>query len=350
MSVLDRLACPIVQAPLAGGPSTPALAAAVAEAGGLGFVAAGYLSPAQLREHVSEVRRRTNRPFGINVFVPGTSPADPNVVRNYAGSLAPIAEAEGVPLGEPNFDDDHFAQKLAICLDTRPAAMSTTFGCLEAPAAAELKAAGIEVWITVTDPSEARRAAAIGADAVICQGAEAGGHRGSFVDNDDEPIRLIDLIGMTKEALIDADRRDVRVIAAGGLMTGAHIAEALRAGANAAQLGTAFMLCPETGTSTAHRAAIETQRATTVTRAFTGRRARGISNAWTDRIGDAAPSAYPEIHYLTAPLRAHGRATDNADLINLWAGERHGEARAIPAADLVAQLCAELSSARGAVG
>jgi nitronate monooxygenase len=332
-----------VQAPLAGGPSTPALAAAVSEAGGLGFVAAGYLAPDDLRAQVDEVRRLTPEPFGVNIFSPPAIQGDAELVQRYAGLITPLAEAEGVSLGEPRSDDDGYEAKLELLLEKHPAVVSFTFGCPSADVVSALTTAGVEAWVTVTDADEAEQAAVVGADVVVAQGAEAGGHRGSFVDDDNEPLLLLRLLRVTRERL-SARGAIATIVAAGGLMTGADIAAVLEAGASAAQLGTAFLLCPEAGTNPAYREALLTGRTTTLTRAFTGRRARGLTNAWTERIGADAPSAYPEIHHLTSPLRAHGRRTNNTDLFNLWAGEGHKMARALPAAEIVAQLCAELTS------
>ena len=332
---------------MAGGPSTPALAAAVCEAGGFGFVAAGYLDAAALRAQIETVRALTTRPFGVNVFAPPSTPASRSAVDAYAELIAPMAAAAGVGLGTPRFDDDHFDAKLAVVLDTRPAVVSFTFGAPDPGTIRELQARGIEVWITVTSRDEARSAALSGADALVVQGAEAGGHQGSFVDTDDEPLPLLELLGAVGTVISELPHRysGCRMIATGGLQTGQQIAAALAAGASAVQLGTAFMLCPEAATSDAHRLALATTAPTTLTRAFTGRRARGIVNAWTDVAGNAAPTAYPEIHHLTAPLRVHGRRVGNPDLINMWAGVNHELTRAVPAAQIVAELAAEVAAA-----
>jgi nitronate monooxygenase len=332
---LDGLRYPIIQAPMAGGPSTPALAGAVSVAGGLGFVAAGYRSPDQVREDIAAVRALTTEPFGVNLFVPAAASADPAAVTAYADLIAPMADAAGVALGSPRFDDDHYDAKLALVVAERPAVVSVAFGCPSAADVERLHEAGIAIWVTVTDADEAALAVATGADALVAQGAEAGAHRGSFTDHDDEPLPLAELL----PAVLGAG---VPVVATGGIMTGADITAVLAAGASAAQLGTAFLLCPEAGTSAVHRRALAVPAPTVLTRAFTGRRARGIVNAWTTMVGGAAPSAYPEIHYVTAPLRAHGRATGDADLVNLWAGTRHEQARPLPAGELVAVLAAEL--------
>ncbi len=331
---------PIVQAPMAGGISTPAMAVAVSDAGGLGFIGAGLLSPAALAAQLRSVRDQTSRPFGVNLFFPAQPPADPAVIAAYAERLRPLAAEAGAALGEPTHDDDDYEAKLAIVLEQAPPVVSFAFGCPPEAVIRQLQVGGSEVWITVTDAEEARAAADAGADAVIAQGAEAGGHRGSWRDDDRAPLPLLELVRSVSDAV------SIPVIAAGGLMSGAHVAEALAAGAEAAQLGTAFLLTPEAGTSPAHRRALLEPSPTTLTRAFTGRRARAIINRWVELIGEQAPSAYPEVMHLTAPLRACGAGNGDVDLLNLWAGERHAEALELPAGEIVRRIVAEL----GAVG
>jgi len=324
---------------MAGGPSTPALAAAVCEAGGFGFLAAGYRSAGEMREEIAGLRELTSRPFGVNVFMPG-APADPEIVESYAQRLAPLAEQIGVDLGEPRFDDDEFEAKCSALTEDPPAVVSFTFGCPEEGLVDELRAAGAEVWVTVTDPEEAVVAARAGADGLVVQGAEAGGHRGSFTDRPERvEYGLLALLQLVRPEV------ELPLIASGGIATGAGIAAVLAAGAAAAQLGTAFMLCPEAGTSPAHKEALASTRPTGLTRAFSGRLARGIVNRLQEEHSDAAPLAYPQINHLTSPLRAHGRKTDNADLINLWAGEAHALAEARPAAEVVAKLDRETREA-----
>ena len=342
MSLVSRLVHPVVQAPMAGGPSTPDLAAAVSNAGGLGFLAAGYLTSDALRRQIDATRALTDRAFGVNVFVPAARPADIAIVREFEAQLAPWAAEHEVALGEPRFDDDDYDAKLAVVGAARPAVVSFAFGCPARAVVSVLQAAGIEVWVTVTEPSEAVVAINAGADALVAQGSEAGAHRASYVDDDREPMPLQELLRELRAALAPAGDR-VAVIAAGGLMDGADINAVLRLGAAAAQLGTAFLLCPEAGTNATHRRALTEERPTILTRAFTGRRARALVNAWTARFTEDAPRAYPEIHHLTAPLRARGRELDDPDLINLWAGTGHTRARAVPAAALVAALAGELS-------
>jgi nitronate monooxygenase len=334
--VLDvrNLTVPIVQAPMAGGISTPPLTAAVSDAGGLGFLAAGYRKPDDVAAEVAELRSLTDRPFGLNLFAPAGSPADPAAVADYAARIAHEGE-----LGEARYDDDRFEEKLALAVELAVPVVSTTFGAPSAAQVEALHAAGCAVWVTVTAPAEAESALAVGPDALVLQGFEAGGHRGSFDDLAPQDFGLLALLRLV------AGTTDLPLIASGGIADGAGIAAVLVAGAAAAQLGTAFMLCPEAATSPAHRAAIESDAPTDVTRAFTGRRARGIVNRFMREHHEAAPSAYPEVHHLTQPLRRAAREAGDADRIHLWAGQAHARARPLPAAALMEAFAAE---ARGA--
>jgi len=338
--MLDTLRIPVVQAPLAGGPSTPALAAAVSEAGGLGFVAAGYKTPDALRDDIAAVRAATGAAFGVNVFVPGRATDDPAAVAAYAERVGVDAARLGVAAGEPRFDDDGWAAKLDVVGEAAPAVVSFTFGCPPADVVAGLRAGGSAVWVTVTTPDEARAAAVAGADAVVVQGVEAGGHRGGFDDIDGRgELGLLALLALVRAAV------DVPMVASGGIADGRGIAAVLAAGAAAAQLGTALLRCPEAGTSDVHRAAVAQPGVTALTRAFSGRRARGIVNAFMVEHAGEAPAAYPEVHHLTTPLRAQGRSAGDREVVNLWAGQAHELARALPAAELVATLAAEARTA-----
>jgi nitronate monooxygenase len=345
MSVLAALALPIVQAPMAGGPSTPELAGAVSGAGGLGFLAAGYRTAAGLGDDVAATRALTDAPFGVNVFAPTGAAADGTVVRAYMEALRGEVEAAGVELGTPRFDDDAFDDKISLLVGDPVAVVSFTFGAPGRAVVERLQAAGSEVWGTVTTPAEAVAAAATGVDALIVQGAEAGGHRGAFADLP-EPVDygLLALL-----ALVQAAAPGMPLVASGGIATGAGVGAALVAGAAAAQLGTAYLRTPEAGTAPSHREALLTDRPTAVTRAYSGRRGRGIVNRVMTEHDTHAPSAYPEIHHITSPLRAHGRRTDDADLFNLWAGEAHALTQDRPAAELTRALAAEAREAVAAV-
>lgn len=334
---------PIIAAPMAGGPSTPELAAAVNRAGGLGFLAAGYLTPGRLRSDIERLRKLTDRPFGVNVFVGGAHPGDPAQVHAYAQRLAGDAERVGVSLGEPRFDDDAFEEKISLLASAKPAVVSFTFGIPPRAAVDALTAAGAEVWLTVTSPQEAHTSAELGADALIVQGIEAGGHRGVFADDDGQSdLTLLAALQLIRAAV------DLPLVAAGAIMTGAALAAVLALGASAGQVGTAYLRSTEAGTAPAQRANTATESPTVLTRAFSGRIARGIVNRLHREHGEAAPHAYPEIHHLTAPLRAHGRESGEADLINLWAGQAHALAQEQSAEKITRDLARDARAAMAA--
>jgi nitronate monooxygenase len=337
MAVLDATRHPLVLAPLAGGPSTPELTAAVAEAGAFAFLAAGYLTPQDLRDRLRSVRSRTARPLGVNLFVPG-QPAPREVVAAYADVLRAEAAGIGAELGEPRFHDDDWDEKLELLAEEPVEVVSFAFGCPSSSVIRRLRDRGSEIWVTVTTPEEAVAAEAAGADVLVAQGAEAGGHRATWSDEDPA------IAGYGVLSLVQLVRRSCHtpVVAAGGIATTDAVRAVLAAGAQAAAVGTAFMLCPEAGTTHVHRAALAGSTPTALTRAFTGRMARGIRNRMIDAYSAVAPSAYPEVHYLTAPLRQAGRRLGDAGVVNLWAGQAYRLAQELPAAEVVARLAAGL--------
>jgi nitronate monooxygenase len=331
--ILDRLQHPIVLAPLGGGPSTPALAAAVSDAGGLGFLAAGYRTGEATREAIRDLRALTPAPFGVNLFVPTDAEVDEAALAAYLERLEAEARRYGAEVGAPRLDDDDWEAKLAVMREERVSVVSFTFGCPATGVIRSLQGAGAEVWITVTDPSEARRARDAGADALVLQGVEAGGHRGGWDDRDDaEDLGVLALLRLVRRDV------DLPLVATGGIGDGAAVAAVLAAGAAAAQIGTAFMLAPEAGTHPAQRAALAGDGPTALTRAFTGRRARGLRNRFLVEHSGHATTAYPQIHHATAPLRAAARARDDPDGFNLWAGQAHRLSRALPAGAIVRML------------
>jgi nitronate monooxygenase len=342
VNVLDELRVPVVLAPLAGGPATVDLAVAVSEAGGLGFLAAGYKAADAVKRDIAEFRARSRTPFGVNVFTPPSAPADPAAYAPYRERLEPEAARAGTAVGTPGFDDDQFDAKIEVLLETGPPVVSFVFGCPAPGLIGRLRGAGSFVLVTVTTPGEAAQAAGAGADGLVVQGCEAGGHRGSG-RNDDQPayglISLLQLVRATAE---------LPLVAAGGLTSGRGLAAALAAGADAGQAGTAFMLCPEAGTAPVHREAIASAEPTSMTRAFTGKPGRGIVNRFMREHDGHAPAAYPEVHHLTTPIRAAARTSGDPDQVNLWAGQAHELARAEPAADVVARLAREAREALSA--
>ena len=337
-----RLSVPIVQAPLGGGPGPPQLPAAVSDAGGLGFLAAGYQSPDALRADIRALRALTDRPFGVNVFAPPVAAADPRSLQAYVVRLSAEARRYDVALGEARSDDDAWDAKLELLWEERVAVVSFTYGCPSAEVVEGLAERGTSVWATVTDVAEARAAAAAGAHALVAQGVEAGAHRACWVDRDDGPdLALLPLLQLLGSVV------DLPLVASGGIATGGAVAAVLCAGARAAQLGTAFLRCPEAGTADVHRDALAQPTPTRLTRAFSGRRARSLVNRFVLEHGEAAPSAYPEIHHVTTPLRAAARRAGDPDGLSLWAGQTHEMARAVPAGELVGALAAEAREALG---
>jgi nitronate monooxygenase len=324
-----------VGAPLAGGPSTPALAAAVSEGGGIGFLAAGYKTAAAAQAELQELRALTTRPIGLNIFCPTRDDVDEVALEAYTDRMRGEAQRYGTAVGEPRWTDDDWMAKLDVAARERPEVVSFTFGCPEREIVEWLKGRGCRVWCTVTSAAEAEQAASRNVDALVVQGGEAGGHQGSFVNHDQEPLPLLALLGEV-EATTALPR-----IAAGGIADGRDISAVLAAGAVAAQIGSALLLATEAGTSPPHRTALEGDAETRLTRAFTGRRARGIVNRFLLDHDAFGPIGYPEIHYLTAPIRAAARELGDADGINLWAGTSYRRAQSASASELVERWARE---------
>jgi nitronate monooxygenase len=337
-NVLDWIRRPVVVAPMAGGPSTPELVVAAAEAGSVGFLAAGYKTPAAMAAEMAAVRAATPEAFGVNLFVPGIPSADAATIAGYVGSLAPRAEAVGASLGEATWDDDHFEEKAAIALADPPALVSFTFGCPPASLIAALSDAGCLIVVTVTDPEEAAIAATAGADLLCVQGAEAGGHRGTFASDraTGEGQGLIPL--MAEIATVT----DLPQIAAGGIMGPDQVRTALEAGAVAVQCGTAFLRCRESGANPHYKKALVDPRYTTtaMTRAFSGRWARGLANGFM-LDNPEAPAGYPEINNATRSLRAAAAGHGDTERMSLWAGQGYRSALDLPAGEIIAWLCGE---------
>ncbi|MDL9939009.1 nitronate monooxygenase [Gordonia sp. ABSL1-1] len=352
-----EIALPLICAPMAGGPTTPALVSAIGAAGGLGMLAAGYLSADAFEPLVAEVAA-TGVVCGVNLFLPGRIATDEELsaVRAYRKTLTPLADEFGVGFGEPAYFDEDIDAKIGMLAAYRPAVVSTTFGDPGAALIARIHAeVGADVAVTVTSVEEAVVAVAGGADLLVAQGIEAGGHRGIWTDDATDPqggpgLSTLELVAAIRAAV------QVPIIAAGGLADGAGIAAVRSAGAVAAQLGTAFLCCDEAGTSALQRAELidgerrrrassEADAGTLVTRAFSGRPARSLRNALGERHREDAPAVYPYVHYLTKPLRGAATAAGDADAVNLWAGTGWASVRTGSAADIVGVLRTELEAA-----
>ncbi|WP_305785337.1 nitronate monooxygenase [Symbioplanes lichenis] len=320
----------LVVAPMAGGPSTPALVTAAAQAGALGFLAAGYQTPPAVE---TALRAVAGVPHGLNIFVP-TPPAAPEPIERYRDLLQAEAQRYDIELPPVRLsDDDHFAAKIELAEAYRVPLVSFTFGVPDRRIVARLQAAGCRILITVTSAREAVQAVAVAPDGLIAQGGSAGGHAATL---DAARYRGDSSAGSVLAAVRKVT--DLPVIAAGGTGSAADVAALLDAGAVAVQAGTAFLLADEAGTRPAHRAALLAGEETVVTRAFTGWPARALRNRFTDTYSAAAPIGYPAVHHLTAPIRAAAAARGDAEALNLWAGTAFATVHPGPAADMIARL------------
>jgi nitronate monooxygenase len=333
---------PIVQAPMAGGASTPALVAAVSNAGGLGFLACAALSPEKIASEVAAIRAQTDRPFGVNLFVLEPSTPDDATVRAALEAIDPLRAELGLPPGGPleRYAPDFRAQ-LDTLIELRVPLVSFTFGLLPAEDVARLHANGSYVIGTATHVAEGLAWRDVGADAIAAQGAEAGGHRGTFIGAfEDALVGTMTLVPQ----LVDAT--GLPVIAAGGIMDGRGIVAALALGAQAAALGTAFLTSRESGVPQAWKTRVRdsSDTSTSVTRAITGRHARGIRNPLMQRLSKAAQNiaSYPVQNALTQELRQSAGRAGNGDYLSLWSGQGAPLGRArredIGAAELMRQL------------
>jgi len=345
----DLFRHPIVQAPMAGGVSVPHLAQAVSEAGGLGFLAAGYKTADGMYQEIKQLRGLTTKPFGVNLFMPQPEYADPSAVEVYAHQLAGEASWYETGLGDPDSGrDDGYDAKLAVLLDNPVPVVSFHFGVPSREVIDSLRRAGTLTLVTATTVEEALAVERAGADAVIAQGVEAGGHQGTHRDvpeHDGAGVGLLSLVAQVRETV------GIPIVAAGGVMRGSQIAALLAAGAGAAQLGTAFLATPESGANAVHKQALTNPLfiRTELTRAFSGRPARGLVNRFMREHGPYAPAAYPEVHHLTSPLRKKAASAGDAQGMALWAGQGHRMAREMPAGQLVEVLVEEIDRARTAL-
>ena len=339
---------PIIQAPLAGGGDTAELVAACSGAGALGFIGAAYLTSEQIAERAAAVRRLTGRPFGINLFAPQPLAKLPADAAAAIALVAPYFEELGLEApGEPSPQADPFEAQLAVALESGARVFSFTFGLLPANAVSAAKARGLVLIGTATTVTEALALQESGVDAVVCQGSEAGGHRGTFEGSFESA--LVGTLALVPQ-VVDAVR--LPVIASGGIMDGRGVAAALALGASAVQMGTAFLTCAEAGVPEAYKRAIMGAHAsdTRMTRAFSGRLARGIVNRFMADVDAAGPARllpFPLQNALTRPLRNAAANAGRSEFLSLWAGQGLGLARRQSAAELVARLVADTDAAIG---
>ena len=342
-----ELAVPIFQAPMAGGPSSQELVAACSAAGALGSFGFAYTQPAEMKTQSAWVRARTDRPFGINLFV-APQPAPVDVVHQSAAlaALGPWYAEMGLPppaAAHPPYAPDLQAQ-LAAVAEIRPRVFTVHLGDFPSERVKAMQQLGITVGGSATCVAEGRRVEQLGFDFVIAQGGEAGGHRGTYLR--DPRDALTGTLALTR---LMARALRVPVVAAGGIMDGAGIAAVLALGAQGAQLGTAFIPCPESGAPEVHKKAVLGAREddTRITEKFSGRAARGLANRF---LREAEAKHFPQIAFpaqnnLTARLRAASAKAGNPDFCALWAGQAAPLSRALPAAELIDELQRETIAA-----
>ena len=343
LTELLGIACPIVQAPMAGF-STPGLAAAVSNAGGLGSLGSAMLGPEQLRAGLRDLRAATNRPVNANFFVHAPPREDAARRARMQARLRPYYDELGIALPDPPpAPPPPFSEAiLEVVLSERPGVVSFHYGLPEAAHLEALRDAGIRVLSSATTVEEARWLEARGVAAVIAQGYEAGGHRGTFMGPlEGARIGTMALVPQIVDAVA------CPVIAAGGIMDGRGIAAALMLGAAGVQLGTAFLGCPEASVNPLHRVALRAGDGTRVTRAFTGKPARVLANRYVLEMADAEDDAlaFPLQRMLSAPLAQAAAARGSADFMALYAGQGAPLARELPATELLETLVAETEQA-----
>lgn len=330
---------PLVAAPMAGGPSSLKLAEAVGRAGGLPFLAAANAAPETMAAQIAQART-WDVPFGVNLFIIGDRPNDGEAVSQYRRALAPQAEKYGLELGEPQLDDDdQWPQKVEIlCQDPAPV-VSFTFGIPPAAQISRLRRAGTAVWATVTTAGEASAAQEAGVDVLVVQGPAAGGHSGTW-----DPHRRIEDRPTTELVREVKAATTLPLVAAGGTDGPEAVQELLRAGAEAAQVGTLLLRTDESGASPLHKEALASPRftQTALTRAFTGRPARALRNAFVDEYDQHAVTGYPAVHHMTRELRQRAAAAGDVEGVHLWAGTGFRSAAEAPAAEVIRHLASRL--------
>ncbi|WP_312473134.1 nitronate monooxygenase [Neobacillus sp.] len=340
---------PIIQAPMAGGITSPELVAAVSNAGGLGMIGAGYMSPSQLRKQISEVRQLTDYPFGINIFIPSEFRVDSEKLNLTKAILQPFKEdlfVKEEPI-LPTYEGDlsTFHEQLSILVEEKVPICSFTFGLPSPEVIAKLKEKSMVLIGTATTVQEAIMNENAGMDAVVVQGSEAGGHRGTF--QGEEKQSLIGLMSLIPQV---ADAIRIPIIAAGGIMDGRGIIAAKCLGATGVQMGTAFLVCEESGANILHKNAIikSSENQVVLTKAFSGKMARGINNRFITemrRYEEDLP-VYPLQNELTKAIRKASAAIGIPEYMSLWSGQSPRIAKKLPASELVKRIVTEAETLR----
>ena len=320
---------PIIQAPMAG-VTSPELVAACCEAGALGFIGAGYLNGQETQTFIQNVKKLTDKVFGVNLFVQEEPMIDINVLQKARMALQPIYDELGIESIPTVVSEELFAGQIQAIINENVPIVSFTFGLPSEDVLQRLKEKGIFVIGTATTLEEARAVEAAGMDAVVLQGSEAGGHRGSF----QEPMQLIPIRDLIKQVI---GTIQIPTIAAGGIMTRAHVDEMLALGVDAVQVGTALLTAEECSVSEYHKEAILNSKevGTCLTSAFTGKPARGLKNTFTEQLEHAVVAPYPVQHHLTTKIRQVSAKTGRPEYLSLWMGENSYMARRASAKEII---------------
>ncbi|MFY0518005.1 NAD(P)H-dependent flavin oxidoreductase [Lysinibacillus sp. UGB7] len=327
-----ELQYPIIQAPMAG-VTSPKFVAACAEAGILGSIGAGYLDGEQTKSFIQQVKKLTHKPFGVNLFVQEEPRIDVEVLQNARMALQPFYDELGLSTVQSVVSSEVFEGQVQAVLDEDVAICSFTFGIPSADVIRRLKENNVYVIGTATTLHEAKCVEEAGMDAVVLQGGEAGGHRGSFT----EPMQLIARHDLLQQV---AGKITIPIIVAGGIVSKEDVTTALAHGAQAIQIGTALLVADECEISPVYKNAILESKAqqTTVTRAFTGKPARGLANDFSERMKDAVVAPYPLQHYLTSTIRKVSAEQGNPQYLSMWMGENSHLVQPGSVKDIIAKL------------
>lgn len=312
---------PLIQAPMAEGISTPELVAAVSNAGGLGSLGGGYMEAEELREAIAAIRAQTDAPFAVNLFIPEPVPVNAERIAQANALLHPYRQELGLSTQSPPIDNlPDFTEQLAVVLEERVPVLSFTFGVLKGEALEAVKQQGILTIGTATHLLEAIILEESGIDVVVAQGLEAGGLRGTFLGSQEQG-----LVGTMALLPLLANHIRIPIVAAGGIMDGRGLVAALALGAAGAQLGTAFLACPESGAHPKYKEILceGTEITTVLTRAFSGKLARGLKNRFTQEMQshEGELPLYPIQHALTLGLRNAAARQERTEFMALWAGQ-----------------------------
>jgi nitronate monooxygenase len=334
---------PIIQAPMAGGATTPQLVAAVSNSGGLGSLAAGYMAPDEIRQAIKKIRELTSKPFAVNLFVPEKHYASSAQIQKSCDDINQTCRELSIeifPIKEPYAHS--FEEQVSVIFEEKVPIFSYTFSLLNSDWVSRFKKNHIVLIGTATNLAEAQALKENGADIIVAQGSEAGGHRGTFLDKAENS--LIGLMSLVPQL---ADIIKIPIIAAGGIMDGRCIAAALQLGATGVQMGTAFLTCHESGIPPIYKQVLLTQKKdkTVLTRSFSGKLARGIHNKFTDDLNQSNILDYPIQNALTSIMRKAAISQNNSDFMSLWAGQSAQLCRDMDARQLVSHLVAEVESA-----